>query len=54
LTPIDHSAHGRTAFQIHGDKISNPGFASTGCIVLSRKIREAISSSGDPVLIVTE
>ena len=33
LTPQGHNAHGRTAFQIHGDKAG--GNASKGCIILS-------------------
>jgi hypothetical protein len=50
LTPYAHNAHGRTEFLIHGDSISNPGNASEGCIVLSRKTREKISATGDNVL----
>src|SRR5207244_1311588 len=33
LTPIGHNAHGRSGFQIHGDKQNHD--ASTGCIVLA-------------------
>lgn len=44
LVPIEHDAHGRTAFQIHGDNAA--GDASSGCIVLPRAIRERISRSG--------
>ncbi|WP_087022278.1 tlde1 domain-containing protein [Thaumasiovibrio subtropicus] len=47
LTPIGHSAHGRSAFQIHGDSISDPGTASSGCIILTRNIRTKIWDSGD-------
>lgn len=38
---------GRSGFRVHGDSIANPGTASRGCIVLPRKIREKIWSSGD-------
>lgn len=41
------NTHGRSAFRIHGDSIRSPGTASRGCIVLPRKIREKIWSSGD-------
>jgi hypothetical protein len=45
LTPVGHKAHGRSAFQIHGDnKASN---ASTGCIILARPLREMIDKSKD-------
>lgn len=45
---------GRSAFRIHGDSIKAPGTASKGCIILPRKIREAIWGSGDRVLKVIE
>jgi hypothetical protein len=51
LTPIDHDAHGRSAFQIHGDNAA--GDASSGCIVLPRAVRERISEGGLRVLEVT-
>jgi len=44
LTPLGHDAHGRSAFQIHGDNAA--GDASSGCIVLPRRFRERISASG--------
>ncbi len=50
LNPVNHSAHGRTHFLIHGDSIRNPGNASQGCIILRRDIRERIANSGDAVL----
>ena len=43
-------AHGRVAFQIHGESRSNPGNASKGCIVLPRSIRERIWTSSDTLL----
>ena len=46
LNPVGHSAHGRKNFQIHGDKASSPGSASTGCIILPRTAREKIWQSG--------
>jgi len=51
LTPIGHDAHGRSAFQIHGDNAA--GDASSGCIVLPRVWRERISKSGVGLLEVT-
>lgn len=52
LTPIGHNAQGRTAFQIHGDSIKNPGTASGGCIIMRRTTREKIWQSEDRTLIV--
>ena len=40
LTPVGHSAHGRSAFRIHGDNKDKT--ASHGCIVAGRTIRERI------------
>jgi len=45
LTPVGHDAHGRSAFQIHGDNTA--GNASEGCIILARGIRKDIDASGD-------
>jgi hypothetical protein len=50
LSPIDHAAHGRTHFLIHGDSSRHPGEASEGCIVLDRVSRQAIAASVDAVL----
>lgn len=52
LDPIDHNAHGRTAFRIHGDNKANN--ASHGCIILPRQVREAIWNSGDRLLEVVK
>lgn len=52
LTPVDHKAHGRTAFLIHGDSIKNPGTASSGCIILPRAVRNTIHASKVKDLIV--
>jgi hypothetical protein len=47
LTPVGHTAHGRTGFLIHGESRQHPGDASEGCIILRRTIRESISASHD-------
>ena len=43
LLPVDHDAHGRSAFRIHGD--SRDGDASRGCIILPRPARECIADA---------
>lgn len=53
LKPVGHDAHGRSAFLIHGDSISRPGTASNGCIIMPRKARERVWTSGDRDLRVT-
>ncbi|MGJ3350435.1 tlde1 domain-containing protein [Morganella sp. Je.2.23] len=53
LTPdAGNSMCGRDGFLIHGDSVSNPGTASTGCIVLIKSRRKEIVDSGDTELIV--
>lgn len=37
----------RDGFLIHGDSVSNPGTASTGCIILSKSTRDRVSKSAD-------
>lgn len=54
LTPVGHTARGRTAFLIHGDSRNHPGDASEGCIILPPDIRRRISASGDTDLEVVE
>lgn len=61
LYPVDktpnnttHDASGRSAFQIHGDSVRNPGTASSGCIILPRIIREQIWRSGIHIIKVVE
>lgn len=54
LVPKGHNALGRTFFQIHGDKISDPGNASTGCIILLRSIRKKIWNSSDHTIEVVK
>lgn len=48
LTPVGHNAHGRTAFQIHGNNRTND--ASNGCVILPPAVRLQIGNSGDTVL----
>lgn len=61
LEPLDakpgddrHQETGRSAFRIHGDSVRAPGTASRGCIILPRKDRERIWTSGDRDLEVVE
>lgn len=42
LSPIGHDALGRSGFFIHGDNQLRNFSASSGCIILDRRIREAI------------
>jgi hypothetical protein len=53
LTPVRHSAHGRSAFQIHGDNRSGNRTASSGCIILAPAIRALINRSMVKLLEVT-
>ncbi len=50
LSPIGHTALGRTEFLIHGDNVAANQTASQGCIILPRHIRDRIARSGDKVL----
>jgi RHS repeat-associated protein len=51
LTPRSGTfTNGRTDFQIHGDNGLNNNSASQGCIVGSRKLRDAIANTGDTEL----
>lgn len=43
---------GRAGFLIHGDSLTEPGTASTGCIILPRQIREKVAASPDKILLV--
>ncbi len=38
---------GRVGFFIHGDKVSDPGNASEGCIIMKRTTRETVDQSVD-------
>ena len=48
----DNTMCNRGGFLIHGDKGSDPGKASNGCIVLHLNFRRRIFESGDRELIV--
>jgi hypothetical protein len=48
LTPVGHTALGRTGFMIHGNNVQND--ASQGCIILGPSMRQQIAASGDQVL----
>ena len=50
LSPIGHTALGRTDFRIHGTKGHH--WASAGCIILGPETRQQIAMSGDRVLTV--
>ncbi|MDV5140882.1 tlde1 domain-containing protein [Chimaeribacter arupi] len=51
LEQIEGTTFGRSAFRIHGERRCPPvGWASEGCIILDRDIREAIWDSGDKIL----
>lgn len=52
LTPVGHSAHGRSGFLIHGENARTLGASSQGCIILNRQARDAIHASGSTTLIV--
>lgn len=51
LSPDDGTeTFGRGGFMIHGDTAAHNNGASHGCIILSRDLREQISTSGDSIL----
>ncbi len=54
LTPHPRNVmQGRDGFAMHGDKIDPPPkSASNGCIIEPRPVRERVSQSGDPDLLV--
>lgn len=54
LTPVGHSAHGRSAFYVHGDNALGNRSASNGCIILGPDIRHRIGRSHDRVLEVVQ
>lgn len=55
LTPLPRNQmFGRSGFLIHGDKISAPGMASNGCIVLPFAVRQKMLASGDRTLDVVK
>lgn len=42
LSPVGHSAHGRSGFYIHGDNRKADRSASSGCIILPWNVRQCI------------
>lgn len=47
LVPVEHDAHGRTLFRIHGDNRKGDKSASHGCIIMSPLcLRRKIYQSG--------
>lgn len=44
LSPVGHTAYGRSEFFIHGDNNLRNRSASQGCIILPRFVREAIDA----------
>jgi hypothetical protein len=38
---------GRSGFFMHGDKVSDPGNASEGCVIMKRTTREGVDASDD-------
>ncbi len=47
LPSVGTNTYGRGGFYAHGESISNPGFASHGCIILKRETREHIINNID-------
>jgi hypothetical protein len=45
---------GRSGFMMHGDSVSHPGYASDGCIIQSRDVRELFWNSQDHDIQVVE
>lgn len=54
LYPVQHRAHGRSGFFIHGDNERGDRSASTGCIVVPRGAREVIRALAIKGLLVVE
>jgi hypothetical protein len=54
LIPVPGSEmYGRGSFGIHGERVKPPsGWASTGCIIAPRPVREGIVERGDKLLVV--
>ena len=44
---------GRSGFMMHGDSSSHPGYASDGCIIMARLVREEFWASQDHDILVT-
>jgi hypothetical protein len=53
LTPDpSNEMHGRAGFLIHGDSTAHMGYASEGCLVFQRSVREKVWVAGDHKLSV--
>lgn len=50
LSPVGHSALGRSGFMVHGNNVQSN--ASQGCIILGPDERKKIEDSKDDILIV--
>lgn len=50
----ENEMYGRSRFFIHGDAIGRPGTASEGCIVLGRRVREAIAAGENRLRVVED
>lgn len=51
LNQVSGESYGRNEFRIHGEKIHGaPGWASAGCIIMSRPTRRRVLRSGDTIL----
>ena len=40
----ENEMYNRDSFEIHGDSIANPGWASDGCIIMGRSVRVQIGA----------
>lgn len=54
LAPVGHDAHGRSAFDLHGDNSQMNHTGSDGCIVAGRIIREAMRATGETEIDVVQ
>jgi hypothetical protein len=52
LMPVDHQAHGRSGFYIHGDNRHRNRTASSGCIILGRSTRLRLARSEQRLIVV--
>lgn len=53
LEQTSGDSFGRSAFRIHGERVNNPaGFASEGCIIMSRATRRRVLRDGGSIEVV--
>lgn len=53
LEQTSGDAFGRSLFRIHGERVDMPaGFASTGCIIMSRSTRRRVLREGETLEVV--